>query len=620
MPRKYKRASESRKYGYDEIAMKNALEEIRDKGTSVKRAAFLYGVNRTTLMNHMKGIHCGRVGGITLLTPDEEKLIVHALIKLGEWGFGIDREAVKTIVMDYLKSVEHSTRTADGKPSQEFILSFERRHASVLSRRIGQTLPANRAYACNPLVVQDFFDKLQSVFDRCGLRDRPQNVFNVDETGFQTDIGKPKLLCGKGSRNPHKTVASTNKTMYTVATCCSAVGQFLPMYVVYKGKNIYSTWCQDGPEGTRYNCSDSGWMESEQFFDWFQKIFVEGTKDLDGSKLLIFDGHNSHINTRVVELAMSNNIELFCLPAHTSSILQPLDVGVFKTVKGTWRRILREYYDATRYSNVDKRVFPSLLKQLVLANAFSGKNAVSAFEACGIYPLNREKITADKLAVSEPLTSEACTNAGGSPSHDCVLVPVSMDAPNAPTLPIVTPRKRLEAAILSHLKQITPSAVTTAGRKRVRRTLAESLTSSECLERLQKEDEGKHAKKLPKVQKKQQDTRCTNKSKGATAKKSGNKSKGKAVVVRKPTWFKGQGAVEFKNSTNDVPVVSDSEASDEASHHDNLPAATSTAGLSLPLENALSPPHYSSTQPTASITYDEGATGTIEASLPAGWF
>jgi len=54
MPRMYKRKNESRKYGYDESAMKNALEEIHAKGTSIKNAAFLYGVNRTTLMNHMR--------------------------------------------------------------------------------------------------------------------------------------------------------------------------------------------------------------------------------------------------------------------------------------------------------------------------------------------------------------------------------------------------------------------------------------------------------------------------------------------------------------------------------------------------------------------------------------
>ena len=65
-------------------------------------------------------------------------------------------------------------------------------------------------------------------------------------------------------------------------------------------------------------------MKLQQFVDWFEKIFIEATGHLEGNKLLIFDGHNSHISSSVVELAVKNDIELLCLPAHTSSILQPL--------------------------------------------------------------------------------------------------------------------------------------------------------------------------------------------------------------------------------------------------------------------------------------------------------
>jgi len=57
---------------------------------SIKKATFVHSVNRTTLMNHLKAYRSGPVGRPTLLTNDEERVIVHALIKLGEWGFGVD--------------------------------------------------------------------------------------------------------------------------------------------------------------------------------------------------------------------------------------------------------------------------------------------------------------------------------------------------------------------------------------------------------------------------------------------------------------------------------------------------------------------------------------------------
>jgi len=201
----------------------------------------------------------------------------------------------------------------------------------------------------------------------------------------------------------HKTVASSTKTMFTVQVCCSAVGQFLLLYVVFKGLHLYSTWCSGGPESARYTCSPSGWMESLQFLEWFSKVFVESTKELDGGKLLIFDGHSSHHSEQVVSIAEAYNVELLCLPARTSSILQPLHVGVFKSVKAAWRKLLRTFYDETRYLNVHKKQFPKLLKEDD-GGAFSRTNATNAFEARGIFPPNRNKISEEKLSTSVPLT------------------------------------------------------------------------------------------------------------------------------------------------------------------------------------------------------------------------
>ena len=86
-----------------------------------------------------------------------------------------------------------------------------------------------------------FFDKLSEIFSKLNLQAKPQNIYNVDETGFQTDIGSQKIFCKRGLKNPHKTVSSSTKTMYTVQVCCSANGDFLPMYIVFKGKHLYDT-------------------------------------------------------------------------------------------------------------------------------------------------------------------------------------------------------------------------------------------------------------------------------------------------------------------------------------------------------------------------------------------
>lgn len=317
------------------------------------------------------------------------------------------------------------------------------------------------------------------------------------------------------------------KSTYTVLVCCNAIGHYLPLNVNYKGLHLYSTWCQNGPDDTVYNCSPSGWMESLQFANWFENVFIKHTAKLDGPKLLIFDGHNSHLTIPLIEMACANNIELFCLPAHTSHALQPLDVGVFKSVKNSWRNVLKDYYRDTGCKNVDKITFPLLLKKLVESGCFSRANAIGGFEGSGIYPLNEDKIlkkceTSSVLSSSQSLLQEE-SSVPGTCSPNVVQNSESRSKPidlpeqvastsstSISTLEVVeqvpvSPKKSLELAILFALKR-QEKIPEVQKRNRVRRKFAENLTSAEVLERMRAEHSTKNLKKtnknLPKRHKK----------------------------------------------------------------------------------------------------------------------
>lgn len=192
------------------------------------------------------------------------------------------------------------------------------------------------------MLLTIFFQKLESSVSRLQLKHKPQNIFNVDETGFMTDIGNQKILCRRGFRNPHKTVATSTKTIYTVQVCCSAVHFYFYLHTWCTKVLIYTVRgrVEDQTMPNTFAQSQGGWNHH---------ISLNGLgkssqqKQLNWMSLLVFDGHNSHLSKTVVLLAIANNIELLCLPAHMSSILQPLDVGVFKTVKAKWCADLSHY-------------------------------------------------------------------------------------------------------------------------------------------------------------------------------------------------------------------------------------------------------------------------------------
>lgn len=180
--------------------------------------------------------------------------------------------------------------------------------------------------------------------------------------------------------------------------CVDAEGEFLPLYVLYKGKNLWNTWL-NGPDNCRYQVSTNGWMEQPSFQDWFQNVFLTHVKSIPGTKLLIYDGHSSHIHIDLVKLAKDNDVVIVCLPPHSTHVLQPLDTCVFKSVKTAWEKILRTHNHGSH--NIDKALFPSLLKKLVdqeKNNSFGKINVVKGFLTCGLYPLDKLAISVEKLA------------------------------------------------------------------------------------------------------------------------------------------------------------------------------------------------------------------------------
>lgn len=63
--------------------------------------------------------------------------------------------------------------------------------------------------------------------------------------------------------------------------------------------------------------SENGWTSDALCVQWFKKSFVPQAmaRNKTGQKiLLIFNCHGSHITDKMIEVAIKNNTELFCLP------------------------------------------------------------------------------------------------------------------------------------------------------------------------------------------------------------------------------------------------------------------------------------------------------------------
>ena len=98
------------------------------------------------------------------------------------------------------------------------------------------------------------------------------------------------------------------------------------------------------------------------------------------------DGHGSHLTKEFVDYAYEFNISPFLLPAHSTHLLQPLDIGVFQSFKHYHQL---ELQDSIRYGGVDYKRTDFLASfQSMRDQTFKPHIIRSAFENASLIPFN----------------------------------------------------------------------------------------------------------------------------------------------------------------------------------------------------------------------------------------
>ena len=117
------------------------------------------------------------------------------------------------------------------------------------------------------------------------------------------------------------------------------------------------------------------------------------------------DGHNSHYTLEFLEYAKKRNIVVLCYPAHTTHVLQGLDVAVFGAFKVYWTQATQTVERETGLK-VTKDTFLKPLWEAWI-KAFTPHNIRKAFARTGVWPLNRGAILEDQIAPSKETSIHA---------------------------------------------------------------------------------------------------------------------------------------------------------------------------------------------------------------------
>ena len=150
--------------------------------------------------------------------------------------------------------------------------------------------------------------------------------------------------------------------------------------------------------------TDSGWSNSEVFRNYLENHFLKFIPcHTDQKILLLLHGHKSHVSVGLVEWASAQGIILYILPAHTSHLIQPMDVGCYGPLQRIYNSLCHKFMRETSRAITRYNVCELACK--AYTRALSAENLQSAFRRTGIFPLNKNAIAKESLIpaqVSEP--------------------------------------------------------------------------------------------------------------------------------------------------------------------------------------------------------------------------
>ena len=173
----------------------------------------------------------------------------------------------------------------------------------------------------------------------------------------------------------------------TMVAAIVSDGTALPSTFIFQGKSVSHEMARathnfDPNCGLAY--SASGWIERSIYHEILKHLIdMLPAPETRGYKLLIVDGHESHISLYAAQLAIANKLDIVLMPSHTSHLVQPLDVGVFGPLK------MLSSAAMTKHS-VSHLILPHDVPMIIndaYHRSFTRENIMSAFHKTGLSPL-----------------------------------------------------------------------------------------------------------------------------------------------------------------------------------------------------------------------------------------
>jgi hypothetical protein len=395
-----------------------ALEALRSlkpgENRNISLVARTYGLSQSNLSKRFRavtGSEEAQYNNQRLLSTEQSRELINWIKRLTERGLPPTNSML-----------ENFAREISGKdPGKNWASRWLKANSDKVISRYSKGLDSDRKKANSAYKYKLYFEFIGRKIEQYNLT--PDQIYNMDEKGFMLGVSTKEQRIftrrkyEQGGYKQH--LQDENREWITTISCICANGTVISPALIYMAKsgNLQDSWLQDfDPNQHRcfFTASESGWTNNEVGFDWLINVFDKETKSQAGRgwRLLILDGHGSHVTMRFIEYCDKNRILLAIFPAHSTHTLQPLDVAIFSPLSKAYTEQLRQFInDCQVFTRLTKRDFFRLFWASWEAT-FTSENILSAFKNTGLCPFNpdlvQQKFT--KKIESRPSSSDFTTS------------------------------------------------------------------------------------------------------------------------------------------------------------------------------------------------------------------
>jgi hypothetical protein len=367
--------------------------------TSIRATAKAYNLPYATLYGRLKGASNAITSHASQqrLTPDQEDFLASWILEEDARGYPPSHARARDMAIRVLRM------NGDHAPlGRKWITTFLRRNQRVASV-VGKKIEASRVRNASVTEISAFFDLFQRTCERLNIS--LNNVWNMDETGIALGVCSNSQVLASARKKKAYKATPENREWVSIIEAISSDGRRLNPVIIFKGKSLQTSWF---PSTTIpdwfYTTSENGWTSNHLGLKWLTSVFLPFTTTSPPSnRLLILDGHGSHIDLDFQIECKVHKVELLYLPPHTSHILQPLDLASFGSIKASYRSQIAQLSAIDDAAPVKKERFITCYKK---ARDFGLSSHIikAGWRASGLVPFNPSKVLSSSQVIGRPIT------------------------------------------------------------------------------------------------------------------------------------------------------------------------------------------------------------------------